>query len=148
MKNIKNLALTVLISLSFLACKTALYDHYSFTKTLETKAEALSLIEVSDQEYTQHKSKIEALQNQLDLMVAYEKAKSQNEITIQMWHYLKNDNSSLQQFLDLWGEQNTMSTVFKEEYKPQVAHIFDLMADYETKKSKESKSLLLDLITN
>ena len=90
----------------------------------------------------------EALQNQLDLMVAYEKAKSQNEITIQMWNYLKNDNSSLQQFLDLWEEQNTMSTVFKEEYKPQAAHIFDLMADYETKKSKESKSLLLDLITN
>ena len=148
MKKIKNILLITLVSLSFLACKTALYDQYSFTKTLETKAAALSLIQVSDQEYKLHRAEIESLQNQLDLMVAYENAKSKNEITIQMWNYLKSDNSSLQKFLSLWKEQGTMSTVFKEEYKPQVAHIFDLMTEYENKKSKESKNLLLDLITN
>ena len=81
------------------------------------------------------------------MMVSYEKAKSKNEITIQMWQYLQSDASSIQQFLDLWETQGTLSTAFKAEFKPQVAKIFDLMANYENKKNEQSKLALLDLIS-
>ena len=147
MRHLKHTCYTLFISLILLSCGTSLYDHYSYTQTLETKAAAVSLINVSDQNFTDHKAAAEALKSQIDLMVTYERAKSKNEITVQMWQYLQNNESSLQQFLKLWEEQGTLSPVFKEEYKPQVEKIFDLMAQYETQKDAQSKNLLLDLIT-
>ena len=147
MKTLKLLSSSLLISFLLSSCGTSFYDQYSFTETLETKANALSLVEVSDQEYQQHKAAAQALINKIDMMVSYEKAKSKNEITIQMWQFLQSDESSIQQFLDLWETQGTLSTAFKAEFKPQVAKIFDLMANYENKKNEQSKLALLDLIT-
>ena len=147
MKTLKLLSYSLLICFLLSSCGTSFYDQYSFTETLETKANALSLVEVSDQEYQQHKVAAQALINKIDMMVSYEKAKSKNEITIQMWQYLQSDASSIQQFLDLWETQGTLSSDFKAEFKPQVAKIFDLMANYENKKNEQSKLALLDLIT-
>ncbi len=147
MNSLKHTFLTLFTGLILLSCGTSLYDHYSYTQTLETKAAAISLINVSDQNFEDHKAAAEALKSQIDLMLTYERAKSKNEITVQMWQYLQNEECSLQQFLKLWQQQGTLSPVFKEEYRPQVEKIFDLMANYETQKDAQSKSLLLDLIT-
>ena len=63
-----------------------------------------------------------------------------------MWEYLNNDDSSLQQFLDLWEDNETLSPDFKQEYRPQIEELFELMADYEKTKSEQTKLKLIDLI--
>ena len=55
MKNLKHSFYTLFTSLILLSCGTSLYDHYSYTQTLETKAAAISLINVSDQNFEDHK---------------------------------------------------------------------------------------------
>lgn len=147
MRTFKITLLLTVVMFAVTSCATSLYNQYSFTKTLETKTEAITLIDVSDSPYAEHETEVKHLQNLLAQMVAYEQARERNEISAKMWQYLASDASSLQKFLKLWQEQNTMNAAFTEEFKPQIAHIFDLMADYESKKSKESESALLNLLT-
>lgn len=147
MKKIKNIISACLIAAFLTACSTTLYDHYSFTQTLEAKAKAISLINVSDQPYSNHAIAVQELENHIKMMRDYEQAKSKNDITIQMWQYLNSEQSAISGFIKLWEEQQTLSTPFKEEFRPQIERVFDLMADYETRKSKQSENLLLDLIT-
>ncbi len=147
MKTIKNLLTGLFFSICMLSCGTSLYDHYSYTQTLETKADAISLIAVSDEAYENHRTAVEDLKSQIDLMLTYEQAKSKNEISVQMWRYLQNEDSSLQQFLSLWQQQGNLSAAFKEEFRPQIEKIFDLMAQYESRKDARSKNSLLELIT-
>ena len=147
MKTSKRIPFILTLTLILASCATALYDQYSFTETLEVKAEAMSLINVSNTPYTAHTMEVEELKSHVLQMVAYEKARERNEISVKMWQYLASDAASLQKFIALWKEQSTMSPAFKDEYLPQIEHVFDLMADYESKKSKDAESSLLKLLT-
>ena len=131
-----------LVLLIIFSCAPSLYDHYTFTETLATKVQADNLIIRSTEPYIEHRDAVDNLQQQIDKMVLYEQAKSKNPITVQMWKTLDANNSSLQQFLSVWEKQGTVSPAFVEEYQQQVDKIFQLMINYETKKSPESANAL------
>lgn len=81
-------------------------------------------------------------------MVAYERMKDKNQITVKMWEYLNADNSTLHKFLDTWEDQGTLGTVFTEEFGPQISKAFDLMVDYENKKDKKSENAISAFLSN
>ena len=133
------------ISLSFFSCAT-LYDHYTFTETVETKVQVQNLIEQSATPYAENKSQINTFQNQLQKMLIYERAKGKNEITLKMWEFINNPNSSINKFLALWEEQNTLSPAFIEEFRAPITRIFDLMVAYENNKDKPTENALLQVL--
>ena len=134
--------------LVFITSCASIYDHYTFTQTIETKLQSTSLVDLSTQPYEEYLVEIESLKNQIDKMVIYEKAKKKNEITLQMWQYLDRPESSIHQFLDLWKEKNTLSPDFSVEFNKNINEMFDLLIDYETKKDQTSENAILQLIGN
>ncbi|MGB5944064.1 MAG: hypothetical protein WBG71_14365 [Leeuwenhoekiella sp.] len=135
----------LLLIVLLVGCKAAIYDQYTYTQTLAIKADAISLIEVANQPFEDHALDAAELKNSIKAMVTYEEAKSNNPITVQMWKYM-DEKSSINDFLELWKETETLSDALLPEYKAQVQTIFDLMADYENRKTRETENALLAAI--
>ncbi|WP_299674367.1 hypothetical protein [uncultured Dokdonia sp.] len=133
------------VALMLSSC-ASLYDHYTYTETIATKIQTLSLIDHSDEAYTLHRTEIIALQNQLQKMLAYEEGKAKNDITIRMWRLLNNDEKLIKSYLALWEEKGTLSPVFIGEAKPQIEEAFDILIAYEEKKDKEAAATMTDFI--
>lgn len=140
----KMLCVVLCVQLFFTSCAT-LYDHYTFTETVEAKLQAKSLITLSTQPYADHITEVESLKNQIEKMVIYERAKNRNEITLKMWEYINRPNSAIHKFIKLWKDKGTLSPAFAEEFVEPIEKTFDLMIDYEIKKDKQSENALLQL---
>lgn len=148
MKTLKTTFLAIMVSVTVWSCATSLYDHFTFTETIETKTEALSLIDKSDTPYSDSEVQITDLKNQMAKMVAYEKAKDKNELTRKMWELISSDEHLMGSYLKLWEEKESLNPAFKEEAKIQIEKAFDLMILYEQKKDKTSKNALNDFLNN
>ena len=127
------------------SCATV-YDHYTFTETVETKVQAQNLIELAATPYADNKTQVVNFQNQLQKMLVYERAKSKNEVTLKMWEFINAPNSAINKFLSLWKEKETLSPTFIEEFQAPIARIFDLMVAYENKKDQPTENALLQLL--
>jgi hypothetical protein len=134
-----------IIALLVSSC-ASLYDHYTYTETIATKVQTLSLMDQSDEPYTAHKTEIIALQNQLQKMLAYEEGKAKNDITVQMWRLMNNDKKLIGSYLSLWEEKGTLSPLFIGEAKPQVEEAFTILIAYEEKKDKKTETAITDFI--
>ena len=126
----------------------SLYDHYTYTETIATKIQTLSVMDQSDEAYTLHESEVIALQNQLQKMLAYEEGKAKNDITVRMWRVLNNEEKLIGSYLTLWKEKGTLNTVFINEAKPQIEEAFDILIDYEEKKDKKTEETISGFINN
>ncbi len=139
--------LALFVSLMLASCATTYYDHYTFTQTLETKVMVENLFKRSvTQQYSDNVASVNELQQQLQKMLEYEKTKQNNLIMQKMWEVHNKEGSALQGFFKVWKEQGTMSEVFIQEFTPEVSKSFDLMVDFEANKSKETESLLQNML--
>ncbi|MFD1604151.1 hypothetical protein ACFSJW_08400 [Flavobacterium artemisiae] len=140
----------ILISLALGSCnstRTALFDQYSYQKTTEIKVETIQLMNQANTPYTSQKEKIQSLLLSIEKLTEYEKNKPNNEITFAMWQVLSDkEKNLLAGFFKVWETKGIVSPVFQEEAKKQISDALDLLIQYEIKKDKESKELLLDLI--
>lgn len=147
---LKHFLFFIAISLAFTSCnstKTALFDQYSYEKTIELKVETNQLITKASTPYNNNKEEIEKLFLNLEKLVEYEKNKPNNEITFEMLKMLKDkDKNLLAGFFKRWKTKGVTSKSFLEESKKQILEAFDLLIQYEIKKDKQSKEALLDLI--
>ncbi|MNQ09854.1 hypothetical protein D3C85_226770 [compost metagenome] len=152
MKQFKLKLVLFLIAISFaVACctstRTALYDQYSYQKTTELKIETAKLMDKAVTPYASNKKEVESLLLNLEKLVEYEKSKPDNEITFEMWKILSDkEKNLLSGFFKRWETKATLSPTFLAESKKQVMDALDLLIQYESKKDKESKDALLDLI--
>ncbi|WP_158837810.1 hypothetical protein [Polaribacter sp. L3A8] len=152
MKYIKQLSIILLFSSLFLSCnslKTAVYDQYSYQKTVEIKVETSNLIDKATLPYGKHLKEIGELGIEIQKIIEYEKNKPNNEITYAMWQVLANkDKNLLVGFFKRWKEKGQLKPFFIKEAKSQIIEAMDLLLKYEAKKDKETKDKLLQLITN
>ncbi|MCB0742976.1 MAG: hypothetical protein KDC67_03665 [Ignavibacteriae bacterium] len=150
MKHIKHALTFLLFSSVFFSCsslKTAPYDQYSFQKTVEIKVEASNLIDKAITPYTDHLQEIGDLGLEIEKIIEYEKNKPNNEITYAMWKVLADaDKNLLVGFFKRWKDKGQLNAIFVEEAKAQIMQAMDLLIQYESKKDKETKDKLLDLI--
>lgn len=151
MKHIKKIAIVLLFSSFLISCsslKTAVYDQYSYQKSIEIKIEASSLIDKATTPYTDNLRDIGELGLEIQKILEYEKNKPDNEITYAMWQVLADkDKNLLVGFFKRWKEKGQLKHFFVKEAKAQIMEAMDLLIQYETKKDKESKDRLLQLIT-
>lgn len=147
---LKHLLFFITISFIFSSCnptRTALFDQYSYEKTIELKVEADKLISKATTPYSANHEEIEKLFLNVEKLVEYEKNKPNNEITFEMLKMLNNkDKNLLAGFFKHWETKGVVSKSFLEESKKQILTAFDLLIQYEIKKDKQSKEELLDLI--
>lgn len=148
--NLKPLALLIVFSFAISSCtstRTALFDQYSYEKTIELKVETTKLINKATTPYDSHKEEIENLFLNIEKLTEYEKNKPNNEITFEMWKILNDKEKNLLAGLfKRWQTKGILSPVFLDESKKQVLDALDLLIQYESKKDKESKDALLELI--
>lgn len=147
MRTLRVSLVTSILAIIMASC-VSLYDHYTYTETIETKLQALSVMDLSDEPYSEHEIEVMALKNQIEKMLTYEKAKSKNAITIKMWEVLHNDKNLIGSYLKLWKQKGTMNPVFIDEAKPQIAEAFDILIQFEEKKDKKSENILANFINN
>lgn len=151
MKYLKQLLVVLFLSSFAISCnslKTAVYDHYSYQKTVEIKVESSNLIDKASTPYSNHLKEIGELGLEIEKIIEYEKNKPNNEITYAMWKVLADkDKNLLVGFFKRWQEKGQLNAVFVEEAKAQIMEAMDLLIQYESKKDKESKDKLLQLIT-
>lgn len=152
LKKITSIILVVVGLMLMTSCdalKTAVYDQYSYQKSIEIKVEASSLMDKAITPYADNKEEIEALNKEIQKIVEYEKNKPNNEITYAMWKILSNkEKNLLAGFFKRWEEKGQMSQFFVTEAKAQVLEAMDLLIQYEGKKDKVAKDRLLDIITS
>jgi len=141
------LGLTLMTSCDSL--RTAVYDQYSYQKSVEIKVETSNLMDKATTAYTDNKEEIDALDKEIQKIVEYEKNKPNNEITYAMWKILSNkEKNLLTGFFKRWEDKGQMSQFFITEAKAQVIEAMDLLIQYEGKKDKVAKDRLLDIITS
>lgn len=152
MKYLKYTLVTLIYSSLFFSCnsiRTALFDQYSYQKTVEIKVEAENLIDKSTTPYTDHLQDIGELGLEIQKIIEYEKNKPNNEITYAMWQLLVDkDKNMLVGFFKRWKDKGELNSFFVKEAKAQIMQTMDLLIQYEIKKDKETKDKLLDLLTN
>ncbi|VVU99226.1 hypothetical protein FVB9532_00478 [Mesonia oceanica] len=152
MKKLKLFYVVILASLLSISCesiKTAAFDQYSYQKATEIKVESNHLIENATNPYGNYETEVEELLSDLDKIIEYEKNKPYNDVSLQLWQILSDDERNLLAgFLKRWKEKGQMSEVFVSEAKSQVMEAIDLIIQYEANKNKQSKEQLISLINN
>ncbi|TYP99488.1 hypothetical protein C7447_10188 [Tenacibaculum adriaticum] len=151
MRFLKSIFLVFSISVILLGCnalKTAVFDQYSYQKSIEIKIEALKLMEKATEQYQQYSNEVDELELEIEKIVAYEKYKPNNEVTYKMWLLLSDkDKNLLAGFFKRWKEKEKLSSYFIEEAKKINEEAMDLLIQYEAKKEPEFKARLLDIIS-
>lgn len=148
MKTLKIYLIAFVATFSITSCGSSLYDHFTYTETIETKLQALSLMDKSDDPFSTHENEVVALKNQLEKMLTYEKGKNKNEITTKMWEVLNNDNKLIKSYLALWQQKGTLNPAFIQEAKPQIEEAFNILIQYEEKKDKTNQNAVVNFINN
>jgi hypothetical protein len=147
---LKHLAFLFILSFAISSCnstRTALFDQYSYEKTIELKVETVSLMNKSTILYSENKEDIDKLFLNIEKLVEYEKNKPDNEITFQMWQLLNDKEKNLVAgFFKRWETKGIVSKSLSEESKKQILEAFDLLIQYEIKKDKQAKDELIELI--
>ncbi len=150
MKFTKHILFILLFSSVLTSCKnlkTAIYDQYSYQKTIEIKVDASALIDKATTPYSDHLKEIGELGLEIQKIIEYEKNKPNNEITYAMWQLLADkDKNLLIGFFKRWKDKGQLNSFFVEEAKSQIAEAMDLLIQYEVNKDKETKDKLLQLI--
>jgi len=151
MKYIKHLLVILLFS-SFFSCnslKTAVFDQYSYQKTVEIKVDASNLMDQATTHYTDHLKAVGALGLEIQKIIEYEKNKPNNEITYAMWKTLADkDKNLLVGFFKRWKEKGILNSFFIQEAKSQIMEAMDLLIQYEASKDKDTKDKILQLLTH
>lgn len=140
--------LCTVTTISSCTSTSSLYDHYTYTETIEIKLQTLSLMDKSDTAFSTHENEVIALKNDLEKMLIYETGKGKNEITQKMWEVLNNDNKLVLSYLTLWEQKGSLNTAFIEEAKPQIEEAFNILIQYEEKKDTNSENAVTNFISN
>lgn len=150
MKTLKIYFIAFITTFSIVSCGSvsSLYDHYTYTETIEIKLQTLSLMDKSDDAFSSHENEVIDLKNQLEKMFTYERGKNQNLITTKMWEVLNNDNKLVKSYLALWEQKGTLNSAFIEEAKPQIEKAFNILIQYEEKKDTTSENAVTSFISN
>jgi len=136
----------LLISMTLLSCnsfKTALYDQYSYERSISLKVDALELMNDATEPYTEHIEEINSYLVEFQKLKEYEKNKANNELSYEMIKLIGNpENNLLGGFFKSWKSKDRISGVMIRETKEQVGEAFDILIKYEAKKNRENKDEL------
>ena len=127
--------------ISVFGCATiSQFDQYAYVQTTSLKVDALGLMDLAIDDYSEHADEVAELKANLQKIYEYEKNRPKNEITVKMWEkLLDRDGHLIGGFLAKWENQGKQSQVFIIEAKKIIGPAFDQIAQLESKKIKPSE---------
>lgn len=128
--------------ISLAGCATiSVYDQQSYAQTTELKKDALELMDLAVNEYSDHEGEVNGFLAEIEKALNYERARPHNEITVEMWEKLTNpDGDLLGSFIKMWKEKGKVSSTFVEGAKGSISEAFDKILELEEGKKKRPQS--------
>ncbi len=137
--NIKVYLFSIVLIVSFGCASISSFDQYAYIQTTSLKVDALNIMDLAIEDYETHKLEVKELQTSLQKLYEYEKNRINNEITLQMWDKLLNEEGHLLGgFIKKWEKDTTLNIAFINNSKKQVSSAFDIIASLESNKNKPS----------
>jgi hypothetical protein len=120
------------------ACSTiATYDQTAYLQAINTKVDALALMDKALDPYSSHQSEVVAFQLELDKAYEYERGRPLNRDTIAQWDLLRDPNRDLLSgFLSEWKQDGPLKPVYIKRKKAQIGKAFDEIVQLESGKIK------------
>ncbi len=125
------------------------YDQFAYAQTTAVKVDVLNLMDKSDESYTSHGKEVEKVTGDLMKVIEYERHRINNGITVRMWGRMLDStgqNGIVGRYLASWKKNGTKLPDMITESKQQVSQGFDLIADLESQKIKESDAAVLNFL--
>ena len=124
--------------LSLTGCHTiASYDQAAYEHATSTKAEAVFLMDKATTPYSQNSDKIDTVVLDLNKAYEYDKGRSENQQTVDLWKTLLNpEGHSFAGFLQLWKRKGQLHPDYIEEKKTDVEDAFNQIILLEQGKPK------------
>ena len=149
--------LTLITAILFAGCATiSSFDQYAYVQVTSLKVDVLNLMDKSNEPYSSHEKEVEEVNIKLLKIIEYEKHRPKNGITIQMWEKLikidsvgrMDETTMIPSYWKKWKKEGKEGKFFIEEAKGQVIQGFDLIAELEASKIKETNSKISAFLSN
>ena len=123
------------------ACSTiSKFDQYSYTQATSIKVDALNLMGLATEPYSQHTGEVLKVRTDIDKIYEYEKNRRKNQITEKMWGVLKDTTGHLfGGFVKRWQREGKLDPVFVAEARNLIGASFDQISQLESGKIKSSQ---------
>lgn len=130
--------ISIFLILSLTGCVSiSSFDQQAYLQATSLKVDALNIMDLAVENYSTHKNTVKDFRTQLQKVYEYEKNRPKNEISVQLWDKLKDENGHLLGgFLKRWENENKLGETFVTESKKQINDAFDLIVGLESKKLK------------
>ena len=128
----------LLVMLTLIGCNSiSRFSQYAYVQTTSLKVDALIVMDLAKDDYSNHQQNIQQLQTNLQKIYEYEKNRPNNQITLKLWDKLLNpEGHLLGGFLIRWQQEQKLNETFITEAKKLVSDAFDIIAGLESKKIK------------
>lgn len=155
--NLKLFCLSLLAAIVVAGCATiSPFDQYSYVQVTSAKVDVLNLMDRSNEAFADHQQEVAAVNSTLFKIIEYEKHRPKNQITVRMWEKMIRIDSAgtidettmIPSFWKKWKKDGKESRAFLEEAKGQVSRGFDLIAELEANKIKETDSKISTFLSN
>jgi hypothetical protein len=126
------------VIISFVNCSTiSRFSQYAYTQTTSLKVDALAIMDLGKDDYSNHQQAVLELQTNLQKIYEYEKNRPKNEISVKLWGKLLNpEGYLLGGFLIRWQREKKLGVTFIIEEKKLVSDAFDIISGLESSKLK------------
>jgi hypothetical protein len=133
--------LTTLLTATLCGCMTiAPYNEKSYENATSAKAEALNVLEKSNENYISHEPEVNALKLDMSKAAEFAKGIPNNSTVVGMYAIImrddKNDFGSLYGVLTLWKDKRTLHPAFVKEVTAKMGEEFDQLIQLEQGKNK------------
>ena len=124
----------------FVGCATTNYDQAAYANATSLKVDTIHLVGLAHDSYGSHRQEVSDLTLKLQKAYEYDKGRSINQRTIQLWDQLlvkkadDPDSGIYPRFIDLWEKQGTISAAFIPGAQQRVALAFDEIIALESGK--------------
>lgn len=141
----------IIASILLLGCGhyIATFDQFAYAQTTAVKVDVLDLVDLSTEPYTSHQKDADEVLSKMMKAMEYEKHRPKNDITVRMWQKLLDSTKQkgiVGSYLASWKKTGTKSQFLIDEFKPLISEGFDLIAELEAKKIKESDTGILNFL--
>jgi hypothetical protein len=128
----------IFLTASITACSTiSAYDQTAYQQAVNTKVDALVLMDKAVEPYVNHRNDIAAFQTELQKAYEYERGRPLSKITLAQWDILRDPNRDLLGgFLKEWKQEGKLMPVYVERKKDQIGAAFDQIIQLESGKIK------------
>ena len=140
-RSISLLLVVFISSISFHSCTPSIfYDAEAYNACQELKTEALNVMGMATNSFSDHKDDVERLTDRIDAHIDYERNRGEkNTKIVEMWNLLMDPSSNLLGgFLQRWEDRGKLSNGFVTEAKNIVSNNFDKILNLENGRKRQS----------